>query len=305
MESRRHKMDGARQFERWDVMNKVWIFFSCLVNAICLLAVEARADAGATLAPEWRITRAVGAPWPHADIPRSRLLALIGRPVTFHGDAMDGPGPLHCAHTVIESTSYPADGLFQGTLPAPAATAAQELGIAHLPLAGFSLSCDSGIFEFHQVDAETMLLGLDNQILTLSHTPGSQASAESPEGRTQRFLEAHFSADMGFTADNVKSHRAGFSKSLDGAMARYFARPTPEDEVPAIDGDPFTDSQEYPSRFSVGKARVSGDQAEVAVRFSDAFSERRILYLLKREDGAWQLDNLRFSSGETLLGLLE
>jgi hypothetical protein len=287
-------------------MKKFAIFLSCLVvSSASIHAIDAVAGGVPKLAPSWRITRVVVAPWATADVSSMTLKPWIGKQVTFKHDSVDGPGSLHCGHAVMESTRYPADGLFQGSLPAPAATAAQELGIAHLPVTGVSLSCDTGIFEFHDVDAETMLLGLDNQILTLSHAPGALASAESPEGRMQRLLELHFNADMGFTPENVKSHRAWFSKALDAAMTRYFARPAPEDEVPAIDGDPFTDSQEYPSRFSVGKARVTGDQAEVPVRFSDAFSDRSMVYVLKREGGTWQLDNLRFSSGETLLDLLE
>ncbi|MEO8459015.1 MAG: DUF3828 domain-containing protein, partial [Dokdonella sp.] len=216
-----------------------------------------------------------------------------------------GPGVLHCGHSVLTPTSFPAEGLFQGTLPSPATTAAQELGIAHLPAPGISLNCDTGLFEFHRVDTETLLLGLDNQVLTLSRAPGTLASADTPEGRAQRFLEAHFNGDMGFTRDNVKVHRKWFSKRLDQAITAYFAKPVSEDEVPAIDGDPFTDSQEYPQRFAVGKARVTKDVAEVPVRFSDAFRDRIVVYLLRRKDAAWQLDDLRFESGETLLGLLE
>jgi hypothetical protein len=287
-------------------MKKLSTLFGCMLGMSAgFQAFDACAGDAPILAPAWRITRVVSAPWATADISAMTLKSWVGKQVTFKHDSVDGPGLLRCGHAVMESTRYPADGLFQGSLPAPAETAAQALGIAHLPVTGVSLNCDTGIFEFHGVDTETMLLALDNQILTLSHTVGAQAPAESPEGRTQRFLETHFSGDMGFSPDNVKSHRAWYSKSLDAAMTRYFARPAPEDEVPAIDGDPFTDSQEYPSRFSVGKARVAGDQAEVPVRFSDAFSDRSMLYLLKREGGAWHVDNLRFSSGETLLGLLE
>jgi hypothetical protein len=287
-------------------MKRSAIFLSSMVSVgICLQAFEAIAKEVSIVAPAWRITRVVKAPWAPTDATGLTLTPWIGKQVTFKADSVEGPGLLHCGHAVLEPTVYPAEGLFQGTLPAPAKTAAQELGIAHLPVQGVSLECDTGIFEFHRVDTDTMLLGLDNQVLTLSHSPGALASSDSPEGRTQAFLELHFSGDMGFTEDNMKPLRNRFSKSLDAAMTRYFARPAPDDEVPAIDGDPFTDSQEYPQRFSVGKARVSGDQAELTVQFSDAFSDRSNVYLLKREGGAWHLDNLRFSSGETLLGLLE
>ncbi|MCB1570215.1 MAG: DUF3828 domain-containing protein, partial [Xanthomonadales bacterium] len=147
-------------------------------------------------------------------------------------------------------------------------------------------------------------LALDNQILTLSHSPGALASADSPEGRVQRLLEAHFGGDMGFTPANLKGQRIWFSRALDGAMSRYFARPTSVDEVPTVDGDPFTDSQEYPQRFSVGTARMSKGKADVPVRFSDAFRERTVIYVMRREGGTWHLDDLRLGTGETLRGLL-
>lgn len=281
-------------------------FFACLFQALAFIpAVAADGGARVVLAPEWRITQAARAPWAPAESPRPTLQDWIGRTLTFHADSVDGPGALHCDHAVMEPTLDAADVLFQGNLPSPAGAAAQALGIARLPLAGVSLRCDSGVFEFHGVDAETLLLGYDNQVLTLSRTAGTLATADSPEGRTQRFLEAHFGGDMGFTPASAGARHAWFSRALEDAMAVYFARPSSADEVPVIDGDPFTDSQEYPRRFAVGQARVSGETAEVPVRFSDAFSERTITYLLRYKGGAWQLEDLRYPGGGTLADLLK
>lgn len=271
----------------------------------CLTSVAAIAGGPDALPPEWRITRVISAPWVPGESPRMPLQAWVGKVVIFKAGSVEGPGVLRCGHAVLETTNFSAESLFQGNLPAPAPQAAQALGIPHLPVAGVSLSCDTGIFEFHRVDSETLLLALDNQVLTLSHSPGTLASADSPEGRVQRLLEAHFGGDMGFTPANLKGQRRWFSRALDEAVMRYFARPAPADEVPAIDGDPFTDSQEYPRRFSVGSARMADGKTEVPVRFSDAFRERPVIYVMKREGGAWQLDDLRLASGETLRDLLD
>lgn len=276
-----------------------------LVASAVMQMVDAQAGSGALLERDWRITRVVRAPWVADDRPVSTQASWVGRTISFDQDSVDGPGLLHCGHAALESTSFPAEGLFQGTLPSPATSAAQELGIAHLPVSGVSLTCDTGLFEFHRVDAETLLLGLDNQVLTLSRTPGTMALADTPEGRVQRFLEDHFSGDMGFAQSTGKAHRAWFSKRLNQALNGYFAKPPVEDEVPAVDGDPFTDSQEYPQRFAVGKAQVSDGKSELTVRFSDAFSDRNVVYVLQREEGVWQLEDLRFESKESLLGLLE
>lgn len=278
---------------------------AALLAVACVSSLAALAGSPKALAPEWRITRVIGAPWAPVESTRPPLQDWVGKTVSFKSDRVEGPGVLRCGHAVRETTSYPAESLFQGNLPAPAPEAAQALGIAHLPIAGMSLSCDSGIFEFHRVDAENMLLALDNQILTLSHSPGTLASADSPEGRVQRLLEAHFGSDMGFTPANLKAQRIWFSRALDEAMSQYFARPTSADEVPAIDGDPFTDSQEYPQRFSVGTARMADGTADVPVRFSDAYRDRTVTYVMRREGGAWHLDDLRLDSGDTLRGLMK
>lgn len=268
-------------------------------------SIGAQSSAGINFPREWRITRVVSAPWAVARETQLSLGTWVGKPVQFDANSVDGPGGLRCNQAALEKTSYPADALFQGSLPAPADTAAQELGIAHLPLSGVRLNCSTGSFEFHFVDPETLLLGLDNQILTLTRSPGTLASADSPEGRMQGFLEFHFSGDMGFDRDRTKAYRDWFSKHLDSAIVAYFAKPVVEDEVPAIDGDPFTASQSYPTRFIVGKAKVSGDRTLIPVRFSDAFRDRTIVYVLLREKGNWRLDDLRYEDGDSLTGLIQ
>ncbi len=258
-----------------------------------------------TIAREWRITRVVPAPWATARETQRSLANWVGKSVQFEANSVAGPGVLHCDHATMEKTSYLADALFQGGLPAPADSAARELGIAHLPLPGVRLNCSTGSFEFHFVDAETLLVGLDNQILTLTRSPGTLASADSPEGRMQGFLEFHFTGDMGFDRDRTKAYRDWFSKRLESAIVAYFSKPVVEDEVPAIDGDPFTGSQSYPTRFTVGNAKESGDQTLIPIRFSDAFRDRTIVYVLLHEKGNWKLDDVRYEDGDTLTNLVQ
>ena len=284
--------------------NRFAITLVCLGMVLGSEAVRAQADN--RIDPHWRITHTVTAPWAPA-APSSNMAqpSWVGRALTFQTNAVRGPGVLTCGHAVIEPTHYPAEGLFQGSLPAPAATAAQALGIMLLPLAGVRLTCDTGVFEFHRVDAETLLLGLDNQVLILSRAPGALAEANSPEGRVQRLLEAHFRGNMGFTPASTKRKQDWLSTRLKDRVAHYFAQPASADEVPVINGDPFTDSQEYPTRFAVNKASVRGSSAEVPVRFADAYRNRNVTYRLVRERGVWRLDDLVYEQGETLQGLLK
>ncbi|MEF8716752.1 MAG: DUF3828 domain-containing protein [Candidatus Accumulibacter necessarius] len=284
--------------------NRFAITLVCLGMVLGSEAVRAQADH--RIEPHWRITHTVTAPWaPAAASPNMAQPAWVGHALTFQTNAVRGPGVLTCGHAVIEPTHYPAEGLFQGSLPAPAATAARALGIMLLPLAGVRLTCDTGMFEFHRVDADTLLLGLDNQVFILSKAPGALAEANSPEGRVQRLLEAHFKGDMGFTPASTERKREWLSKRLKHRVAHYFAKPVSADEAPVINGDPFTDSQEYPTRFAVNKASVRGSSAEVPVRFADAYRNRNVTYRLVRERGVWRLDDLVYEQGEALQGLLK
>ncbi|MDD2761148.1 MAG: hypothetical protein PHH11_12745 [Methylomonas sp.] len=250
----------------------------------------------------WRFTHALPAPWGPA-LPASA--DLTGQILTISAKAMQGPKPFACGGLHGQAVQLPPEGLFQGGLPAPAATAAQSLGLDRFPVASSSLSCDSGLFDFHHADGDTVLIGLDNRVWSLSRAPGAMAAADAPEGVVERLLEAHFGGDMGFSQPVIADKLVFLSAGLRQAIERYFAKPQPLDEVPAIDGDPFTDSQEYPTRFAVQQARIANDAAQTEVVFSDAGRRRFLIYRLIREAGAWRLDDIDYPAGNSFRGLLQ
>jgi hypothetical protein len=275
-----------------------------LVLALCLAApaqVMAATDSASSLAGPWRFTHARPAPWGE---PLAGSADLTGQILVLAANHMQGPAPLDCGPARLETTTYPAEGLFQGGLPAPAEPLAQALGIGQFPVAGVRVTCDKGMFEFHRADADTLLLGLDNRVWTLSRAAGAQARADSPAGRVEGLLERHFQGPMGFDQATAQAKTPFQSKALNRLVAAYLARPRPQDEVPPINGDPYTDSQEYPVRFAVGAARVHQEQAWVPVRFADAWSHRTLTFELVREDGAWRLDDLDYGQGGRLSALL-
>ncbi len=254
---------------------------------------------------EWRLIRAVVAPWDTTkDSGIGDSERWIGERVRFDAHSVSGPGGLTCGNAVYTATRSAPDALFQGSLPAPAGRVAEALGIVAFPVPGTSLSCDSGLFEFHRVDPNTMLFALNDIVWTLDRSPGSFAPDSSPAGVVQLLLERHFAGTMAFDSSTVLAKRDLLSTGLRARIAGYLATPSSPDEVPAIDGDPFTDNQEYPTRFGVGAASVKGNAATVAVRFSDGFRARTVFYLLRRQGGAWRVDNLRYYQGETLNGWL-
>lgn len=269
--------------------------------ALCLLLALGDACAADTDLPPgdwsgtWRITRGVCSPWtPGA--PQRAGIELVGSMLEFAAGRVDGPGVLACTGARFAPTEVPAQGLFQGGLPEPAALAAEALGIPTLPATGFSLACSTGVFEFHAA-GDALLFALDNVIWTLSRSTGALASADSPEGFVQRFLEAHFAGPMAFDPESAALKRARLSRALGLRIDAYFARSRPADEVPPIDGDPFTDSQEYPTRFEVGAGTPTGTAYEVPVDFADAHRTTRITYRLVQEGGAWRVDELRTAHG--------
>ena len=255
----------------------------------------------ASIRGEWRFVRAVVAPWVTDGKPaEADPEGWIGRTLRFEANRVIGPAALSCAEAKYTPTRFEADALFQGSLPAPAKNAAATLGLVTMPVPGTSLDCDAGLFEFHRADANTMLMALNNVIWTLDRSPGSFAPDTAPAGVVQRLLERHFAADMGFDSTSVQAKARWLSTALRARIARYFARRASPTEAPAINGDPFTDSQEYPARFSVGRGTVTGARATVTVRFSDGYRVRPVSFLLRRQRGEWVVDDLRYENRATL-----
>jgi hypothetical protein len=273
------------------------------ILAICaLLTCLPTAAADSELLGSWRIARQQPAPWVQNDADVPPALPL-GETLVLEPNRVRGPGALACTDVEYSRSEVPIEGLFQGGLRQATADA-EKLGVGPDPLRGLSVTCDTGLFEFHLADADSLLFALDNRIYTLSRAPGALAADGSPEAVVQDLLERHFDADMAFTAARWDNKRNALTQRLKAAVDAYFAAAWPEDEPPPINGDPLSDSQEYPTRFAVGAATLAAEQARLTVSFRDARRTTQVHFLLQREDGAWRLDDLEFSSGERLRQLL-
>jgi Protein of unknown function (DUF3828) len=252
------------------------------------------------------VERGTVAPWVGTDDAVRKATSpteLLGARVQFLPTRVDGAAALRCGNARYTATNVPAGGLFQGNLPAPASRAAAEIGLRESAIRGISLTCDRGLFEFHVADQTTVLVALDNVIWTLSRAAGALADSVSPAGVVQRLLEQHFASGLAFDSANVLSKSAFLSDSLRVSSLRYLAIPPSPDEAPVIDGDPFTYTQEYPTRFAVGAASVRGTLASVPVRFADAYSQRVLTYRLQRTAGTWRVADVRYADG-SMLGML-
>ncbi len=128
----------------------------------------------------------------------------------------------------------------------------------------------------------------------------AQRAGGSPADVAHAFYRYHFVHDMAFTRAAVRHRARWLSPDLLVLCRAYFARPSPVDEPPEIEGDPFTDSQEYPSAFRVGAATVAGDTALVPVTFSWPAGDRREVTVVLVGAGAWKIADVRYASGSSL-----
>jgi hypothetical protein len=123
--------------------------------------------------------------------------------------------------------------------------------------------------------------------------------------QVETFYRFHFAHDMGFTADAVKARAPWLSPVLQKICASYFARPGAPDEVPVVDGDPFTNSQEYPKSFQVGAPRVSASTASIPVSFQWADGRKRsVSVALVMQSRRWLIDDIRYPDGSSLRSLI-
>jgi len=247
----------------------------------------------------WRIDSGRVAPWAR---PGTQIdPAYQGREVRFEATRVVAPRPLACDGARYEWLFGGPEGLFEGNLPAPAAKAASALGLASGSIPTLRVSCANAGFDFHRTSGGDLLLGLDNVVWTLRPV----GAAATPAEVVQELLIAHFTHDMGFSRDSVAHKRRFLSAALQARITRYLAAPQSPDEVPEIDGDPFTDSQEYPDRFTLGAARATPRRTIVPVHVADASSKRRVDYVCVREGTRWVVDDLIDERGQSLRTVLD
>jgi hypothetical protein len=273
-----------------------------LVIGLALALVDARAATFEAGLPdsEWQFGPGVIAPWAAAASVLPSV-GLAGQRVQFSATRGAAPDPLACGKPRYEYLLSPAEGLFQGLLPAPAEQGARSLGMTHLPLLTLRVTCDGGVFDYHLISPDKALLGLDNIVWPLDRRGGKAR----PEQVALALFQSHLTHDMAFTPATVARKHGYLTKGLQAVIAAYFRRPVAQDEVPPINGDPFTNTQEYPNRFVPGRALIEGRRAVMPVRFGDDAAFQVVEVLLHQLGRQWRVDDLRYEAGGTLRSLLQ
>jgi hypothetical protein len=255
---------------------------------ICVLAILSNA----TSAESFVITSGKLAPWAEPGTPIDPRYQ--GATVQFTDKGVVAPHPLQCDGARYEWIFLPLDGLFEGGLHKPEEARANGLATANVPT--LRAACATGSFDYHRTASGELRLALDNVVWSLRST----AERADPETVVRDFLLEHFTHDMALTRESIALKRRFLSIPLAQALDTWFALPQEEGEVPDINGDPFTDSQEYPDRFSLGPVRGSATQAMVPVDFSNGQATKRVTYRLARESGAWRVNDVVDPRGGSL-----
>jgi hypothetical protein len=272
-----------------------------VIGVAIAIADAAAATFEATLPDmDWQIGQGVAAPWAAA-ASVSPTSALADQHVRFSATSVAAPEPLACGKPQYEYVLSPAEGLFQGMLPSPTAQGARTLGISRLPLLTLRVTCDGGVFDYHLISQDKALLGLDNIVWPLVRRSGKA----TPEHVMLALFQSHLTHDMAFTPATVARKHAYLTAGLRTAITAYFRRPVPQAEVPPINGDPFTNTQEYPTRFAPGRASIEGRRAVMPVQLGNDGASQVLEVLLHQSGRQWRVDDLRYQDGGTLRGRLQ
>jgi hypothetical protein len=146
------------------------------------------------------------------------------------------------------------------------------------------------------------------QPLASAGVRGQQPSAASAVNSFYRF---HLSHNMDFSARNIQLRRRWLTPEFYQLLLNKikqqaaYSKAHP-DEVPDYDGDPFTDSQEYPDSFRVGKQVMDGERAKVTVtlfwsaRTTRGRDKRDIVVEAVPGPTGWLINDIINSEGSSL-----
>jgi hypothetical protein len=138
------------------------------------------------------------------------------------------------------------------------------------------------------------------------------ASQQDPATKAVRsFYAFHLAHNKDFTVRNVQLRKRFLTAEFYGLLLKELKRQAADskahpDEAPDFEGDPLTDSQEYPDSFRVGKAEVSGDVAKVTVtllwgaRSSRGRDKRDIVVEATKIGAGWLINDIINNQGSGL-----
>ena len=143
----------------------------------------------------------------------------------------------------------------------------------------------------------TLLLAL----FVVASPVAAKPTAASAEAFLARLYKP-YQAEPTQVVDVLKRLDLYFEAKLVQAMRADNAAAAKRDEVPLLDGDPICDCQDYiPFRPTIGPVKLSGNRADVTVRFNSD-GERELHYRLIATRRGWRIFDIR-TREDSLRGL--
>jgi hypothetical protein len=143
-----------------------WMMVACLCLTTGTAAVAA--ERGANPPGPWIVIEGRPAPWiAPAMMETLDESMLLGNPVEFWASEVSSPSVLGCRDAHYEKKDLPPEGLFQGNLPSPARDSAAGLGFSRFPVSTVRVTCNTGVYDYHLLNPDTLLIAVDNVIWTL------------------------------------------------------------------------------------------------------------------------------------------
>ena len=139
--------------------------------------------------------------------------------------------------------------------------------------------------------------------------------AATPQDLASRAVRSFYTFHLGrnkdFTVSNIRLRRRWLTPELYKLLLGELKRDAEQrkahpDEAPYFEGDPLTDSQEYPDSFRMGKTEVSGDRAKVTVtlqwsaRTSRGRDQRDIVVEVIKRGAGWLINDIINNQGSRL-----
>lgn len=153
---------------------------------------------------------------------------------------------------------------------------------------------------------------------TLSLGAPPPAQAQTPAGpqapsiiAVRSFYTFHLAHNKDFTLRNIQQRKPFLTPELYGLLVSELKRQAAyskahPDEAPDFEGDPLTDSQNYPDSFRVGRAEVTGDLVKVTVtlmwsrRTSRGRDNRDIIVETTKSGQQWLISDVINQDGTSL-----
>ncbi len=121
----------------------------------------------------WMVTDAKPAPWLTAGTDISATITLFeNKTVDVKADRVVSESPISCGNARYDTALVPPHGLFQGGFEGQdAIKSARRLGLSADETRSVSLTCDTGVYEFHLPEPNRALTAFDNVIFSLNREP--------------------------------------------------------------------------------------------------------------------------------------